>query len=253
MLKRLRASIDEANSVDNPLAALDPSLLRVSLRGDDSVTTSVADGGNVAGIANDGNEQQVAMIEHFTSKTLPASLLESCLQLFEENMGKMYERSEWGLDMDEKRRELTHVDARFLVVTAPDATAVSTVPITPSSASNCRCYEDRMLLGFAHMRHEFDDDDRPTCTVTYLYELQVASSHRSLGLGKRLVSIVELLSTRMDMEKVMLTVFHYNEAAMGFYEQRGYEVDESSPSNFDDGEGCDYEILSKALDKPPLP
>lgn len=61
------------------------------------------------------------------------------------------------------------------------------------------------------------------------------------------MTIIELLSIKLHMKKCMLTVFRSNEAAMGFYVRRKYVVDEFSPSNFEGGEECDYEILSKSF------
>lgn len=64
------------------------------------------------------------------------------------------------------------------------------------------------------------------------------------------MNIVELLALSSKMHKVMLTVFKTNKKAMGFYlNKMKYEVDESSPSNFEgeENENCDYEILSKSL------
>ena len=106
------------------------------------------------------------------------------------------------------------------------------------------------VLGFAHFRYELDDNDTPPQhTITYLYELQILPSTQGHGLGKKLMTIIELLSIKNQMKKVMLTVFHVNKNAMGFYTKNKYVVDECSPSNFEGNEDCDYEILSKCLGK----
>ena len=161
--------------------------------------------------------------------------------LFEENMGDFYRASTWGLDMEEKRKELTHDDARFLIVLEDDNECDAKVS---EDSANPK------VLGFAHFRYEEDDEDDPTAPVSYLYELQIQSTQQKAGVGKRLMNIIELLAMKSKMHKVMLTVFKDNVKAMGFYlNKMKYEVDECSPSNFEgeENEHCDYEILSKAL------
>ncbi len=61
------------------------------------------------------------------------------------------------------------------------------------------------------------------------------------------MTIIELLSLKLGMKKIMLTVFHANVGAMKFYLKRKYVIDEDSPSNFAGMEDADYEILSKKL------
>lgn len=61
------------------------------------------------------------------------------------------------------------------------------------------------------------------------------------------MTITELVSIKLRMKKVMLTVFHANEGAMKFYLRNKYAIDECSPSNFEGNEDCDYEILSKPI------
>ncbi|KAL7527621.1 hypothetical protein ACHAXR_002047 [Thalassiosira sp. AJA248-18] len=253
--KQLRNIIGQANGQTDPL---------------NSIPNTFCDDDNVNKNANnDNNSKQnnhVATIRHFASASLPPNILHQCLELFKTNMGDMYRESKWGLDVDEKLKELQHHDARFLVVvlssTLTDndsvtqhATATSIMSTMRTEESNNEVADDttksESVLGFAHFRYEPDDDDHPKLPITYLYELQINPSYqRKHGLGKRLMTIVELLSLKLQMKKVMLTVFHSNEAAMGFYTKRmRYAVDECSPSNFEgeENEGCDYEILSKAL------
>merc|ERR1740124_1135764 len=52
----------------------------------------------------------------FRASPLPPKLCDACLDLFQRNMGSLYSSSDWGLNLDEKRRELEHEDARFLIV-----------------------------------------------------------------------------------------------------------------------------------------
>ena len=226
-LKQIKQAVCGAKN-QNHFKSLPPSFLKVSIPASAALSELDEDGKSVAS----------ARIEHFASP-LPPNLLEQCLNLFEENMGDFYRSSSWGLDMDEKRNELTHDDARFLIVMADD-----------DDDTNAVAEESAKVLGFAHFRYEEDDEEEPTAPVSYLYELQIQSTQQKSGLGKRIMNIVELLALSSQMQKVMLTVFKSNKRAMGFYlNKMKYEVDESSPSNFEgeENENCDYEILSKCL------
>lgn len=103
------------------------------------------------------------------------------------------------------------------------------------------------LAGFLHFRFEYDDEESPTCAVFYVYEIQIESKYRGFGVGKRLMEIAGRIAREQSMTKILLTVFKKNDKAMGFYTKGlGYDVDESSPSNFGD-HSVDYEILSLKL------
>jgi ribosomal protein S18 acetylase RimI-like enzyme len=157
---------------------------------------------------------------------LPPASLQSCMDLFEENMGKLYRDSSWGLDLAEKRTELDHNDARFLLVMADDENS-----------------DKKIISGYCHFRFDTDDDDDPEELVVYVYELQVSKHFQGHGIGRRLMEIVHEVTKKAGLTKVMLTVFDANEAAVRFYNKLGYVIDEDlSP-----GEEEDVKILSKTL------
>ena len=111
---QLRTVLAEANARRDPLSTLPPAFLSVSVspprRG------VAADGQNNAGDnASVSADIHAPYIEHFSS-SLPADILRQCLELFQMNMGDMYWRSSWGLNVEEKSKELRHAAARFLVV-----------------------------------------------------------------------------------------------------------------------------------------
>lgn len=195
---RIEARLAAANAMENPLAGLESFL---------SLTVNAT-----------------SLTIKFQPSPLPDKLRRQCLDLFERNMGDMYRQSDWGLNMAEKEEELSHENARFLIV------------------SN----EANDLIAFAHFRFDVNDDDDPTEEVLYVYELQVDKSARRCGLGRRIMSILELVARKAQMKKSMLTVFKHNEAAITFYTLKmKYKVDEISPSLH--GEDTDYEILSKQV------
>eukprot|EP00571_Detonula_confervacea_P005642 CAMPEP_0172321062 /NCGR_PEP_ID=MMETSP1058-20130122/42172_1 /TAXON_ID=83371 /ORGANISM="Detonula confervacea, Strain CCMP 353" /LENGTH=286 /DNA_ID=CAMNT_0013036463 /DNA_START=266 /DNA_END=1126 /DNA_ORIENTATION=- len=260
--KQLQNIIMEANAHQNPLEILPPTFLSVPLSG----KVDNGDNGENNDLDNDDNhaskEKNVATIRHFASP-LPPHILKQCLELFKTNMGDMYRHSTWGLDMEEKLEELQHSKARFLVVLSTETVRATLAESNKETdgADNVKAknsdndtisMKQCTVLGFCHFRYDLDEDDdgHPKLPITYLYELQIHPTVQKLGLGKKLMTIIELMSLKLQMKKVMLTVFHSNEAAMGFYKKRNYHVDECSPSNFsgEENENCDYEIMSKSFE-----
>ena len=63
----------------------------------------------------DSNANKPLSIE-YKIPPLPPNLLQDAVNMFEENMGIMYQNSSWGLDLKDKRDELRHQNARFLLV-----------------------------------------------------------------------------------------------------------------------------------------
>ena len=245
--KQIQAIVKEANTQQNPLDSLPSTFLNIPLSPQSSTreVDTDEDGKDQHNIAKDnGNnnttDNNVATIQYIASP-LSSNLLEQCLELFEINMGEMYKQSKWGLDMEAKRNELEHKDARFLVILSSDTSVESSELVTADV--------EHKVLGFAHFRYEPDDDDHPKIPTTYLYELQVHPTVQGHGLGKKLMTLIELISLKLQMKKILLTVFHTNKGAMSFYKRNKYDIDECSPSNFEGGEDCDYEILSKQLGK----
>ena len=96
-------------------------------------------------------------------------------------------------------------------------------------------------MAFVHFRYEMDHEDE----VLYVYEIQLEESARRKGLGKFMMMVLELLSHKADMRKIMLTCFRHNLAARNFFKRAmKYERDEALYE--DDVRGqADYEILCK--------
>ena len=265
--KQLKRILAHANAQSNPLASLPSAFLSINLN-------PCKNNGNAAGNNDTPSKNNSAATIHYYKSPLPEPILEQCLELFERNMGEMYRRSEWGLNMADKRKELLHEDARFLIImldehenkdgqslpsndsadsattTADEITATTAAMTIDDTTKNASIEEQKVIvIGFAHFRFEPDEDssNNPLLPITYLYELQISlTSH---GLGQKLMTLVELLSLQLQMTKVILTVFKCNTGAMRFYlnKLKGYEVDECSPSNFEGEEDVDYEILSKRI------
>ena len=260
--KQIQATIKEANAQKTLLDKLPSTFLNIplSLKSTTRVADTDEDGKdqykNEDATTNDNdnnntNDNNVATIQYIASPlSLSSNMLEQCLELFEINMGEMYKQSKWGLDMEAKRKELEHKDARFLVV-LPSDTSIKSSELVPAEEdqhkSDNNTNPEQQVLGFAHFRYEPDDEDHPKIPTTYLYELQVHPTVQGHGLGKKLMTLIELISIKLQIKKILLTVFYMNKGAMSFYKKNKYDIDECSPSNFEGGEDCDYEILSKQL------
>ena len=145
-------------------------------------------------------------------------------------MGDYYRKSEWGLNMDTKKDELTHRNARFLLLVNNKINS-------------------HTVAGFCHYRFDYDDEDDPSEVVVYVYELQINDTYKRQGLGKHLMNIVEAMAKQNDIPKVMLTVFRANQAALDFYQHGlSYTIDDNSPSKHTTNNVVvDYEILSKQV------
>lgn len=249
--KQLKRILAHANAQSNPLAALPSAFKTVNIS---RKTTA----GEITNNDDDAPAKTKSATIHYY-KSLPESILTQCLDLFEVNMGDMYRKSEWGLNMQEKREEMVHDDARFLVVILDDRDddceendSNHNADNAPTAANGTNVNPQQQVIGFAHFRYEPDEDSphNPLSPITYLYELQISQSHTSNGLGRQLMTLIELLSMQLHMTKVILTVFKCNKGAMRFYlnKLKGYGVDECSPSNFGEDD-VDYEILSKRIAK----
>lgn len=157
-------------------------------------------------------------------------LLENMLSLFERNMADYYRSSSWGLNLQEKKAELTHHRARHILV----------------FASGYRGSPDSVLAAFLHYRFDYDDEEIPKRVVLYVYEVQVDEMFQRRGIGRGLMQATESIASVAGLDRILLTVFRNNENAMKFYTQTmRYIVDETSPSKFGGKE--DYEILAKII------
>lgn len=217
--KRIHDNIAQAMSQENPLVSLG-NFCRVTIPkrecDEDSQISSLCEGKIL-----------------FFKSPLPQKIEQQCIQLFERNMGNYYKKSSWGLNLKEKKKELRHPDARFLILAQEDGENLH------ESSDN--------VMAFSHFRFEVNDDNYPTEEVMYVYELQVNQLIRGRGVGKKFMTIMELLAMKSKMRKVVLTVFKNNTQAMHFYRIRmKYGIDDFSPSNYVNDD-ADYEILSKCV------
>lgn len=231
-LKLFRKRVAAARRLENPLDTLDPQELSQWFHKSSSIQPTLAE-----------PELEVQFVS-----SLSTSQLESCLKILQDNMETLYQQSEWGWNLDEKRHELLHEHARFILVMKNDTEgdikdSKNSSTADPSASNN----ETKIVVAFCHIRFDWDDDEQPTEPVVYVYELQIHSDYQRRGMGQVLMNqVLPHIGRRVQLNKCMLTVFHHNDAAMHFYRQHcEFTVDASSPSQF--GEPADYEILSRSF------
>ncbi|KAI0330544.1 acyl-CoA N-acyltransferase [Cubamyces sp. BRFM 1775] len=165
--------------------------------------------------------------------------------LYEANMRALVEPSSFGWNPSEKREELFHRDARFIMVYLDDPDSQDSKNSHPAP------------VAFSMFRFELEEGD----DVLYCYELQVSELFRNSGLGRFIVDKLLMIGKYWGMDRVILTVLKSNTAARRFYAKQGFEIDPTSPeyesfaedeetAGADDAaeqEDYDYEILSRAL------
>ena len=164
--------------------------------------------------------------------TSPSSLsnedFASCFDLIATTSGSAYASSSFGWHPKAKRKEMRLPDLRYLLVRST---------VTPSS----------LVEAFLSFMFTFEDGYE----VLYVYEIHVSEELRGLGLGKKLMGIVEDVGRKVGVEKEMLTVFAANTAAVRFYKNLGWDVDVFSPEPRVLRNGLvkesDYVILSKDI------
>lgn len=150
--------------------------------------------------------------------TMDAATLDWTLALTETNMRALYEASDWGWNQEEKRAELEHSDAMYLLATG-----------------------NGVAQGFVHFRLD-TDFGKP---VVYCYEIQLEKAVQRKGLGQFFTRILLSLAFETKMTKVVLTVLKSNKGAVNFYRNKfNFKIDETSPSVATNEDVC-YEILSK--------
>lgn len=172
--------------------------------------------------ANNNGTEGSFKLSSLISVQLSTSQQKQIFSILKSNVERYYLASDWGWNEETKRKELFHINSKFLI------------------------FEDAIkstVAGFAMFRAEFDDEDEPEHPVIYVYELQIADSYRGKGLGRKLMEYVTVIQRQYQMWKIMLTSFKANQDAIKFYTKIGFGIDINSPSRCGFDEEC-YEILS---------
>lgn len=130
------------------------------------------------------------------------------------NMEEKYDRSGYGWDDDDKRKEYTEDGTRFLVV-RERTTEGSPVP--------------GRMVGFAHFRFSVQGDiiDQMVGVPSlFLWDLHLDESIRRKGLGKHMMMLLELIGRREKMHTICIPVQLFDEETTAWVStMRGYSSD----------------------------
>lgn len=163
-------------------------------------------------------------IECLHYEQVDGQTFETVFNILEQNMKAEYDACYWGWNEKDKKDELKEKNPWFLI------------------AKN----SESQIVAFAHFKFDFDEE----IPVLYCYEVQVREDMRGKGVGKFLMQILELIGSKAEMQKIMITVFKHNPRAIHFFTDiLKYVDDETSPKfmdPIDEKEYC-YEIMSKPL------
>lgn len=164
------------------------------------------------------------------------------MRLFEQLMRKMYEKSSWGWNEEEKLAEWKHQRTRIILVTKKDVCDPMGNIVENEPADELDDEEDS-LVGFMCFRFEKGADLSET--ALYVYELHIREDYQRQGLGEELMRMAQVIAIGFRMDKVMLTAFRFNESAIAFYNKLKFSVDKCSPAKTE----SDYAIMSLRLKK----
>ncbi|KAE8394662.1 GNAT family acetyltransferase Nat4 [Aspergillus alliaceus] len=191
-----------------------------------------------------GNENELHYtLDIYTADSLPAADFEACFKLIEQTSSDAYKESGWGWSPKKKAKEMRLPDMRYLILRqGPRSTAKDlehSARDTPSPIGQ--------FLGFTSFMITYEDGKE----VVYCYEIHLSPAAQGQGLGSQLMKRLTNIGRRIGLEKVMLTVFRSNEAAVRFYHKIGFTEDEFSPPARILRNGMvkepDYMILSRSL------
>ena len=165
---------------------------------------------------------------------IASKLLDKCLRLIEITSADDYRHSDIKWSLAKKKKEMNLPDMKYLIL-ARDS----------SEATNGE--REAAVVGFVSFMITYEDGHE----VIYCYEIHLDEAYQGLGIGKRLMAVVEVIGKEVGVEKAMLTVFKANQRAVKMYQDLGYVEDEFSPGPRKLRNGTvkepSYVILSKQL------
>ena len=149
----------------------------------------------------------------FTSK-MKKEEIKWAFEQCKENMEEKYDRSGYGWDDDDKRREFTEEGTRFFIIRerSPEAGVAG------------------RIVGFAHFRFSVQGDiiDQMVGTPTlFLWDIHLDESVRRKGLGKHIMMLLELIARREKMHSVSIPVQMFDESTTAWIQNgmKGYSTE----------------------------
>ncbi|ERF68126.1 hypothetical protein EPUS_06937 [Endocarpon pusillum Z07020] len=172
-----------------------------------------------------------------TWKEMSSPFREACVDLLKLTSRDHYHSSEKGWSRAKKLKEMGHPAMKYLLLRP--------VPAAPPTVKEGKLAGPEQTEGF--LSFMITEEDRSE--VIYCYELHLQPSLQGKGVGRRMMEVMEMIGSRVGVEKAMLTVFRSNDRAVEAYERWGYRVDDFSPEPRKLRDGTvkepSYVILSK--------
>ena len=180
------------------------------------------------------------------SPKLSRQELKWAFEICKESMEERYDSSGYGWDDEDKMRELSENGARFLIVRE-----------WPEDEGS----DKGELVAFAHFRFsvqgEFMDEMiGESCLI--LWDIHIEEEYQRKGLGKHLLTILELIAMREGMSRVYVPVQLEDDITQAWVDKvcvpRNYAPDTSLVSliNFD-SEMEGFQVFCKEMKRPKKP
>ncbi|KAJ3488869.1 hypothetical protein NLG97_g6106 [Lecanicillium saksenae] len=155
--------------------------------------------------------------------------LEACYDIVENTSGKDYRGASVGWHPEAKRAEMRSAGLRYILVKRTRDARGDDGDHAEAVNEGIRRDETGPggdIRAFTSFMPTFEDNQ----PVIYCYEIHLLPDMAKTGLGKLLMGHVTAAADRIEtLEKTMLTCFVSNAHARRFYENLGFDVDESSP------------------------
>ena len=182
--------------------------LRAALFNEQGQDKNILEGIVPAFLAYDRNDINISI--EFSAKLKKADL-EWCFDITQSHMEDIYDASGYGWDDDDKERELTEQGARFLLLRNP---------------------ESGELRGFVHFRFTVQGevvDQMIGQTCLYVLDIQLSPEIQRKGLGKHILTLLELIARKQQMSRVSFPVYLGDEKTKSWLlkQGKGYSSDSS--------------------------
>jgi GNAT superfamily N-acetyltransferase len=148
------------------------------------------------------------------SPKLSRAELTWAFQMTKENMEDVYETSGYGWDDDDKMRELTEQGTRFLLIREKSEDGSAPGP----------------LRGFAHFRFTVQGEVLDMMAgepCIYLWDIQLEESIQRKGVGKHILTLLDLIGRREQMKYLSIPIQLMDETSTAWIlKNKGYAPDE---------------------------
>jgi GNAT superfamily N-acetyltransferase len=171
-----------------------------------------------------GRELRATLV---AARKCPEEFLDSAFQLVETHMKRIYEDT-WGWKPEAKEAELCAEAARFIFAFVE---------------------EQPYPIAFIHYRFEL----AKTELSAVIYDVHVGETFQRKGLGKFMLQALEIVSLKLKLDSVEVTLFKANGAGRQFFRKMKYALHPMSPALVDpeSEHEYDHEIMFKSLVKKP--